>query len=138
MALDLVRSTKDPRVGDEFVAWGRAVISSTPVALHLEPALQLLSSALDLFLKAYQHPIPELIPRPSLLLTGYIASSVFLLEHAIWSYSTEQEETVVDVEVARRWIVESGLVGIMNDVETIRKDKGQRVELNTLLVKPRL
>jgi hypothetical protein len=78
--------------------------------------------------------MPTLIPRPALFLFGYVASSLFLLEHAIWSYTSGEAEQATDVEVFRRWVMEGGLTSAVEDVRRVRKFTAERVEMDVGIV----
>jgi hypothetical protein len=55
-----------------------------------------------------------------LMVLGYVASSVYLLEHAIWSSNSElQGEGEVDVTVFIRWVLESSLVPSLRELERL-------------------
>lgn len=81
------------------------------------------------------HAIPitslpsSILPRPILFLAGHTASSLFLLEHAIWSMACPEEseaETDTQIEAFKRWI-EEGPVGtslpqVQAEVERVWKE----------------
>ncbi|KAF9444339.1 hypothetical protein P691DRAFT_807532 [Macrolepiota fuliginosa MF-IS2] len=138
LALDLVRSAIDPKNHQAFISWARSIISSTPKDLteDLRPSFTLLDKALGELSTTYNSPVSPLVPRPALLLVGSIASSVYLLEHAIWSYNQKEPEAEVDIEVFKRWIVQSGLEGNVEEVKKA-KDADQaltRVKANEKIV----
>ncbi|KAJ3570101.1 hypothetical protein NP233_g4628 [Leucocoprinus birnbaumii] len=138
LALDLVRSAADPRNLEAFISWARSVIASTPLILaqELEAPLMLLEQALVEISTTYTKQISPLVPRPALLLVGSVTSSVYLLEHAIWSYSQKEPEAELDLEVFTRWIVQSGMQGNIAEVKNA-KNAGiiqQRVKVNERLV----
>ena len=63
------------------------------------------------------------MPRPALLLFGYVASASSLLEHALWSHETKQPEENLDIESFKRWVAEAGLVGAKEDVERVLSER---------------
>ncbi|KXN88081.1 Putative acyl-CoA dehydrogenase AidB [Leucoagaricus sp. SymC.cos] len=139
LALDLARSAADPKNMEAFISWARSVVASTPSSLvsKLNSSFAILDKALAELSTTYTgKQISPLVPRPTLLLVGSIASSVYLLEHAIWSYNQREREADIDVDVFARWIVESGLEA---NVEVVRKAKDaqlvkERVKANERIV----
>ncbi|KAF5360912.1 hypothetical protein D9756_004892 [Leucocoprinus leucothites] len=138
LALDLVRSAADPKNLKAFISWARSVITSTPSGLsqELKASFSILDEALVELSTTYTKQISPLVPRPALVLVGSIASSVYLLEHAIWSYTQKETEAGLDVEVFSRWIVQSGLEG---NIAEVKKAKNadlvqERVKANEKLV----
>lgn len=87
-----------------------------------------LKSALSDLSASYTPPVPPLLPRPALFLFGYVASSLYLLEHAIWSYANSEPEAQADVEVFRRWVVEGGFGGAVEEVRRTREMTQERVK----------
>lgn len=68
------------------------------------------------------------------MLAGAIASSVYLLEHAIWSCKTFGPTKDLDVEVFRRWVTESDLESVIQSVKRARFDSQERIKVNSALV----
>ncbi|EEB89906.1 hypothetical protein MPER_11950 [Moniliophthora perniciosa FA553] len=132
LALDLVRAGRDPATLKALIEWARNVISSCPDTFSDSSAVQALSSSLDQLALAYQLPLPALMPRPALMLMGHVTSSVFLLEHAIWSYVTSQAECNVDFTVFCRWI-EDGLQSVIEDVQRVCAEADTRIRENTAI-----
>lgn len=64
------------------------------------------------------------MPRPALFLVGYIASSLYLLEHA--TQNREDTERAADLEVFERWVLEGGLVAAIEDVVRTKKQGDAR------------
>lgn len=62
------------------------------------------------------------------MLTGYMSSAFYLLEHAIWS------EDATDIAVFQRWVTEGGLVGAIADVEAAAKRAPERGDENAGIV----
>ena len=114
----------------------KEVISGCPAALRAElrEPLHILHEGLSELVTSYQLPIPSLIPRPALMLTGFVASSSYLLEHAVWSHTCEEVERDTDVEVFRRWVLEGGIVAAIEDVRRVKQNTDRRVESNSNLV----
>ncbi|KAH7922943.1 hypothetical protein BV22DRAFT_1036936 [Leucogyrophana mollusca] len=138
LAMDLVRTAQDPVTFAAFASWGTRIIDSCPSDLKasLEKPLQLLQTGIRDIQAIYRGTdrMAPLVPRPALLLLGYIASSAFLLEHAIWSWSTNNAERETDVEVFRRWVIEGGMVAVMQDVHIARGSTKERLTTNTAIV----
>ena len=61
------------------------------------------------------------------MLVASIASSVYLLEHAIWSKTTQGQ---VDVEVFRRWVLEGGTAAAIEDVKEAKEGRKNRIDVN--------
>jgi len=75
-----------------------------------------------------------LTPRPALMLVGALSSSVYLLEHAIWSHTVSENTEDLDVDVFNRWVFEGGMEATMQVVGKVQYDTQERVKLNTALV----
>ncbi|KAG6831929.1 hypothetical protein H0H92_006530 [Tricholoma furcatifolium] len=136
LALDLARAAQDPTTLTAFATWIKEVLSSCPADLAeqlLEP-LEILNNSLSELATALRKPIAPLAPRPALMLTGYMASSVFLLEHAIWAHVNKESSRDTDVEVVRRWILEGGMVVAIEDVRRARVDVGKRSKADLKMV----
>ncbi|KDQ62343.1 hypothetical protein JAAARDRAFT_203500 [Jaapia argillacea MUCL 33604] len=128
LSLDLVRAAQDPTNMKAFTDWTNSIITSCPASLHgtLEKPLNLLKAALADVSTVYSHPIPPLLPRPALLLVAQIATSIYLLEHALWSFNNSEIERDVDLEVFVRWVLEGGLreiIGEVNKTKTVGEEK---------------
>jgi hypothetical protein len=128
-----------------FCQWAQGIMSSCPLSLQIQAKepLSLLTPALTELSMAYTLPIPTLLPRPALFLFGYTASSLYLLEHAIWSHTNGEAERETDIEVFTRWVAEGGLTGAVGDVRRVRGCGIGRVKTNLEIVygtsgKPRL
>lgn len=136
LALDLLRAAQDPIIWNSFLLWVKEVISDCPTTLRTEiqEPLGTLHEGLSELATSYQLPIRTLIPRPALILVGFIASSCYLLEHAIWSYTNGEAERDTDTEVFRRWVLEGGMVAAMDDVRRVKLSTDQRVQSNSSLV----
>ncbi|KAG6909136.1 hypothetical protein DXG01_001888 [Tephrocybe rancida] len=136
LALDLARAAQDPATLKAFVDWVQAIQTSCPPDLQsdLQEPLSLLTAALSELSTSLPKPIAPLVPRPALMLTGYIASLAFLLEHAVWSHARRGSEGATDAEVVRRWALEGGMGAAIEDVRKARLDGDRRVVENSLIV----
>ncbi|EDR13367.1 uncharacterized protein LACBIDRAFT_292578 [Laccaria bicolor S238N-H82] len=132
LALDLARSAQDRESMESFTSWANRVISSAASDLQeiIQRPLDLLKNALEELRTAYTQPLPPLIPRPALMLVASIASSVYLLEHAIWSRTTQGHSSEVDVEVFRRWVLEGGTAAAIEDVKKAKEGANNRIDNN--------
>ncbi|KAF8827609.1 hypothetical protein HHX47_DHR4000165 [Lentinula edodes] len=124
LSLDLLRSTTDPARLKEFVSWCNSIILSCPPGLlkGVQEAIQSLQGRLDSLLAAFLHPVSSLIARSSLMFIGYIASAIYLLEHAVWSHNRGEEGYEIDAEVFRRWVNESGFVAAEQELDRSRAE----------------
>ncbi|TFK52431.1 hypothetical protein OE88DRAFT_1698245 [Heliocybe sulcata] len=123
LALDVQRVASSGYNLSAFLQWVNSTLSSCPTRMATEGVL--LGDALKELQAAYMPPVSPFVTRPALFLFGYIASSLYLLEHAVWSSATSQPEQETDVEVFRRWVVEGGLQGAM---EAVRKARAAEPE----------
>jgi len=119
LSLDLVRATSKPGVLSAFTKWANDILTSIPHSLTtaLSSPILTLHSALALLTSAYTPPIAPLLPRAALFLFSNIASSINLLEHALWAVSISETSAQTDVEVFARWVEEGGLRESMSEVE---------------------
>lgn len=85
----------------------------------LSAPIQTLRNALTVLTSAYTPPIAPLLPRAGLFLFNSIASSLYLLEHALWAVSTGEVSAPTDVEVFTRWVDEGGLKESVSDVTRV-------------------
>jgi len=134
LSLDFVRAGRDQATVSSFTSWGQCVISLCPIALRprIQKQLTLLLTALETLAGIFMVDIPSLMPRPALLLMGHTASCLYLLEHAIWSYTNA--EGSVDVEVFRRWAAEGGLTEAIEEVKRAEDATKQRELANSAIV----
>jgi hypothetical protein len=65
---------------------------------------------------------------------GYTASSLYLFEHVIWSFINQEAEWPIDREVFERWVIEGGLVGIIEEVTRASGQREERVAMDKRLV----
>jgi len=74
------------------------------------------------------------MPRPALIMTGYICSGVYLLEHVIWSHESNQPERDVDIEVFKRWMDDGGFISSVEDVKKANVNVDRVIKLNSAIV----
>ncbi|KAK0221634.1 acyl-CoA dehydrogenase/oxidase [Armillaria fumosa] len=136
LSLDIVRAVRDPLVLTAFTAWAQSVMTSCPDDLRVRilDALDTLRRSIDCAVSAYTPPILSLVPRHALILLGNVASSLFLLEHAIWSHETNQDEAQTDAEVFTRWVLEGGLLTAVYDVKITQAATAEREAANAAIV----
>ncbi|KII90615.1 hypothetical protein PLICRDRAFT_52341 [Plicaturopsis crispa FD-325 SS-3] len=137
LSLDLVRAVRDPATIKAFLAWGRGIVASCPEELQNKngDALQALRGGLDDITTVFAAPMPALLPRPAIMLVSYVASSLYLLEHAVWSYTNGELERAMDVEVFRRWVMEGGFAEAVADVKRSRaSEESERLVANSEIV----
>ena len=94
----------------------------------------IVQEAIDEISVAYAKPMSPLIPRPALMLLGAIASSIYLLEHAVWAEVQPEFANNLDAEVFRRWVIEGGMEGAIQAVKRAKVNAGARAALNSALV----
>ena len=104
--------------------WSNTIISAVPSSLSkiLSEPIQHLRDALALLVSAYAPPIAPLLPRAALFLFSNIASSLYLLEHALWAVSTKEGSAETDVEVFMRWVEEGGMKESVAEVARIMNE----------------
>ncbi|KAK0464261.1 acyl-CoA dehydrogenase/oxidase [Desarmillaria tabescens] len=136
LSLDVVRAVRDPLVLIAFTTWAQSVMASCPDDLRVRiiDALDTLKHSVDGAALAYKAQIPSLLPRHALILLGNVASSLFLLEHAIWSHKTNQDEAQTDSEVFKRWVLEGGSLTALRGVQIIQGATAEREAANTAIV----
>ena len=112
------------------------MINSCPETLEeqLADALAPLKEAIEEFALSFLQPMPSLLPRPALMLAGIVASSIYLLEHAVWSFTTDEASLEVDIEVFKRWVIEGDTVSAIASVRRAKKHSSQRVNINSTIV----
>ncbi|KAJ7643232.1 acyl-CoA dehydrogenase NM domain-like protein, partial [Mycena rosella] len=106
MALDLIRATRDGYALQSFCQWAARIISLSPDKSGSVALLQDVTDQLPSFFKRTTNP---LLPRSLLVLLGHIASSIYLLEHAIWARSHGEPSATVDWDRFLRWVEEGSL-----------------------------
>ncbi|KAG5634790.1 hypothetical protein H0H81_000788 [Sphagnurus paluster] len=136
LALDLARATRDPATLNSFISWVNSILSTVPSDLWslLKSPLTILTSALTELAGALAAPIGPLVARPAIILVGFVASSTYLLEHAVWAHNTSEKTREMDIEVVQRWILEGGMVSAIEDVRYARGDANVRATKDMSLV----
>lgn len=74
------------------------------------------------------------MPRAGLFVVGHVASSVYLLEQAIWSNAVNDSQKHVDSEVFNRWVIEGGLTKALTDLTRARNAHSDRLASNYSIV----
>ncbi|KIL63209.1 hypothetical protein M378DRAFT_25143 [Amanita muscaria Koide BX008] len=136
LALDVARSSRDPKTVSAFISWAKDIIKSCPAGLKTQLSLSfgILGQALDELETAYQHPIRPLLPWPALRLLGSVASAIYLLEHAIWSVLSGEPSMDVDIEVFVRWVVEGDILLAITKVKEAKRSNHKKEEINSAMV----
>jgi hypothetical protein len=93
-----------------------------------------LAKAITMLSAVFRAPIPPLLSRPALFLTGHISSSVYLLEHAVWAFTANETRHEIDAEVFMRWVEEGGLVDVMEEVKRARNFGKDRIRRDKNIV----
>lgn len=109
---------------------------SCPAALEtqIQSPLVIVRAALAELENIFAGAISDLMPRPALLLMAHIASSLYLLEHAVWSYTVADLEWPLNIEVFRRWVEEGGLTTAIEDVKRVKGPINDRVLADSAIV----
>lgn len=159
MSLDLVRATEKSPALNAFISvcgaslthdvcntvrltarilqWARDIITSCPSTLgdSLSGPIASLRIGVDALVDTYKAPMHPLLPRPALFLFAHVASSAYLLEHAIWAVKTSEASRDVDVEVFRRWVVEGAFDVALENVRKVKNLPAQeRVQTDADIV----
>jgi len=120
-----------------LLQWGTAILDSVPYSMRAtidEPLALLRSALVEDLPSAYKQPIAPLVPRPAIFLISYIASSLYLLQHAVWSYTRREVEREVDTDAFRRWVIEGGLKIVQDEVKRAQVAATERVRFDSALV----
>ncbi|KAL4251826.1 acyl-CoA dehydrogenase family protein [Abortiporus biennis] len=136
LSMDTVRATAKPGVVQAFVNWTNFILNSVSDTLLSQVSQQLsaIRSALPDLVQAYTAPVHPLSPRAALNLLSHIASSVYLLEHAVWAVETSEPNREIDIEVFKRWVEEGGLKEAVADLKQARAGDKSRIETDRKLV----
>ncbi|KAJ8483477.1 hypothetical protein ONZ51_g4672 [Trametes cubensis] len=136
LSLDLVRAVEKSPALNAFIQWAHDVLTSCPEKLvkALDEPLANLRKALGVLPDVYKAPMPPLVPRPALFLFCHIASSIYLLEHAIWAFKTSEPGYETDLEVFRRWVMEGGLDVALENVRRVKDVSDERVRADATIV----
>lgn len=116
--------------------WADSIVASCPFTLRnqLATPLETLRTTLNQVISAYSFPIPELVPRPALLVFAHTAAALYLLEHAVWAHKLHEPSRDTDVEVFRRWVEEAGLSGLVDDLKVSKNATKETLEFNERIV----
>ncbi|KAH9846378.1 acyl-CoA dehydrogenase/oxidase [Lenzites betulinus] len=136
LSLDIVRAVQKSSALDAFVKWANGILDAcpAPLAANLEEPLTCLREALLALLNAYKAAAHPLVPRPALFLFSHIASSVYLLEHAVWASKTSEPGHEIDAETFRRWVLEGGLDIALENVRRAQTSSQDRVQTDSAIV----
>ncbi|KAJ7496701.1 acyl-CoA dehydrogenase NM domain-like protein [Mycena latifolia] len=127
LALDLIRATRDGHALQSFCQWAAKVISSAPVK---SGSLVLLENVTSQLPSLFKRTVNPLLPRSLLVLLGHVASSVYLLEHAIWAQDHGEPSTKIDWDKFSRWVEEGSLKAAVAAVEVLGTGTEDRIEYN--------
>ncbi|KAJ6590072.1 acyl-CoA dehydrogenase NM domain-like protein [Mycena vulgaris] len=127
MALDLVRATKGGHALESFCQWAAKIISLSPIKSASLTLLQDVTNQLPSLFKKTTNP---LLPRSLLVLLGHVASSVYLLEHAIWAQSNGEPSAPIDWDRFSRWTEEGGLKAAVAAVQVLDTGTEERIKEN--------
>ena len=157
LALDLVRAAADPTTILAYVQvclfiydlpphhqllmapifqWADAIIASVSPVLfaNISGGIKLLQAAISEFTSAFTKPIAPLVPRPGIMLFGYVTAALYLLEHAVWSHENNDAEKEVDADAFVRWVEEAGMESAVKEVQKMKHAGDERVKKNAALV----
>ncbi|KAI0822224.1 acyl-CoA dehydrogenase/oxidase [Trametes gibbosa] len=136
LSLDLVRVVEKSGALDAFLKWANDTLDACPAALAmtLEEPLAFLRKALLALPDAYKAAAHPLVPRPALFLFSHIASSVYLLEHAIWASTTSEPGHEIDAETFKRWVLEGGLDLALENVRRAKSSSQNRTQTDSAIV----
>lgn len=119
--------------------WAHQVLSSASQPLpSLASSFSTLKARLDLLALATRSlltpPLDLRLPRPTLFLIGYLASSLHLVEQAAWSASNRRPEAEMDAWVVKRWVEDGGAREVESKVREVvgmkreERDREMRLE----------
>ncbi|KAI0354904.1 acyl-CoA dehydrogenase NM domain-like protein [Trametes cingulata] len=136
LSLDVLRAVEKSAALDAFVKWADGILASCPdgLAQMLAEPLAVLRKALAALADAYKAPVHPLLPRPALFLFSHIASSIYMLEHAVWSVKTSEPGSDIDVEAFKRWVLEGGLDTAMENVARTKNSRDSRTQTDSAIV----
>jgi len=126
-ALDLIRATKDDYALQSFCQWAAGIIARSPMK---SSSLNLLKDVTDRLPSFFKNTTNPLLPRALLVLFGHIASSLYLLEHAIWAQNNGETSATVDWDRFSRWVQEGSLTTAVAAVEVLDERIEERVKDN--------
>lgn len=102
--------------------------------MDIKTPLSNLLAALEELPSAYKNPVPDLVPRLAFYLLSHITVSLYLLEHAIWSYTNATTQSGIDIEAFSRWVEDCGLAVSREEVRKASKAGSNRSKMDTGLV----
>ena len=101
---------------------------------RLEGVIDVLREGIELVAQIYHAHLHPLTHRPGLVLVGYLASSIYLLEHTIWSWKRGGRTKGVDAEVLKRWVLEDGVPDAIREVQRAKQSGPERIMADNNLV----
>ena len=112
------------------------MVESCPERIEeqLAHALAILKEAIEEFASSFQQPVQPLVSRPALTLAGVVTSSVYLLEHVVWSFTANEASLEADIEIFKRWVIEGDAVASIASVRRAKKHSAERVRINSTIV----
>ncbi|GAA5832373.1 hypothetical protein JCM11251_006426 [Rhodosporidiobolus azoricus] len=143
LALDVVRVIRSSKgiAMESFDTWARTVLSSASSLPSYASLSPLISDRLSLLTSVSQRFLPsssasfangkadDRLPRPLLFLLGSLASTLYLLEHAVWSARKNRPESEMDEWVVERWADHGGVretVRVLERLLSEDDEKGKR------------
>jgi hypothetical protein len=109
-------------------------VQSSDLRPTVEEQIKNLKARIDILKTTFQVPVARLLPRPALILMGYVLSSIYLLEHALWSHENSQPEKEVDLDVFKRWMDDSGFIAAVEDLKKAKAGSEDAIRSNNVLV----
>lgn len=101
--------------------WSRSILATTPRNIGFDSAISTTEDRLGLLEEVtkryFAKQADPRLSRPLLFLIGYIASTIYLFEQAIWSNQQGRGEAELDKWVVSKW-VESG--GVKSNVAGLK------------------
>ncbi|KAK7033858.1 acyl-CoA dehydrogenase NM domain-like protein [Favolaschia claudopus] len=127
MALDMIRAARDDFTIQSFCQWASAIVTLSPIksaqVLQLQDAVEQLPSI-------FEKSANPLLPRSLIILLGHVASSIYLLEHAMWARQHGESTAAVDWDRFSRWVDEGSLKAAMSAVDLVGAGMEDRMEIN--------
>ncbi|THU97156.1 acyl-CoA dehydrogenase NM domain-like protein [Dendrothele bispora CBS 962.96] len=136
LALDVMRASRDSKTVEQYVQWAFEIINSASSIKEIQPSVKTITAVVQKLPTFFEVGRSNtLAPRTILNLLAIVSCGLALLEHAVWSVKTNQDEKEVDLEAFRRWVDEAGGLGeVLKEYEDIQRKTEERVILNTRLV----
>ncbi|KAJ7108438.1 acyl-CoA dehydrogenase NM domain-like protein [Mycena crocata] len=139
MALDLIRATKDNFTLQSFCQWATGIISLVPTNIQLRAESRPLGELKDVIQRLsplFKKTGNLLLPRSLLVLLGHVASSTYLLEHAIWAEKQGESSASIDWDRFSRWMQEGSLAAALSAIEALDTCTDNRIKYNKRHVYP--